>query len=105
MVSIEIIKAKYIEGYKIKLWFNNGQIRIADLENLLHGEVFEPLKDMEQFRNFIIHFNTIEWENGADLAPEYLYDLSYKTKLSIAEEKHEVYPKRISKNKATRKKQ
>ena len=37
MVSIEIIKAKYIEGYKIKLWFNNGQIRIADLENLLHG--------------------------------------------------------------------
>ena len=49
---------------------------MVDLKDELYGEVFEPLKDMERFRSFKVDpdLETIVWENGADLAPEFLYD-------------------------------
>ena len=72
---IEVIKAKYIEGYRLLLLFNNGERRIVDLSNSLKGSVYIPLKDINYFKNFSIKFNTIEWENGADFAPEYLYEI------------------------------
>jgi hypothetical protein len=38
--------------------------------------VFEPLRDPAVFSQFTIHpeFHTLVWENGADLAPEFLHD-------------------------------
>ena len=71
---IEIKKAKYISGYKLRLWFNNGAVKDVDLSDSLKGNVFVPLQDKEFFKRFSIRFNTIEWENGADFAPEYLYE-------------------------------
>ncbi len=73
---IEVVKAEYLDGYRIKLLFNNGETKIADLSHSLNGAVFAPLKDVDFFKRFSIKFNTIEWENGADLAPEYLYEIS-----------------------------
>jgi hypothetical protein len=72
---IEVIKATYLDGYRVKLLFNNGETRIADLSQSLNGSVFVPLKDINYFKNFAIKFNTIEWENGADFAPEYLWEI------------------------------
>ena len=57
------------------LLFNNGERRIVDLSQSLNGKVFEPLKNIGYFKRFSIKFNTIEWENGADFAPEYLYEI------------------------------
>ena len=71
---IEIIKAEYISGYQLRLWFNNGAVKDVDLSDSLKGNVFVPLQDKEFFKRFSIRFNTIEWENGADFAPEYLYE-------------------------------
>ncbi len=47
-----------------------------DLSQELHGEVFEPLKALEILKGFTIHpeFHTLCWPNGADLAPEFLYE-------------------------------
>ena len=73
---IEITKAEYLEGYKLRIHFNNGEIRIADLETSLEGPIFESLKSIEEFRRFSIPYNTIQWENGADFAPEFLYEIS-----------------------------
>ena len=72
---IEVTKADYLDGYRVKLLFNNGETKIADLSQSLNGAVFAPLKDIEFFKRFTIKFNTIEWENGADFAPEYLYEI------------------------------
>jgi hypothetical protein len=72
---IEVTKAEYLDGYRIMLLFNNGEKRIVDLSQSLNGEVFAPLKDIGFFKRFSIKFNTIEWENGADFAPEYLYEI------------------------------
>lgn len=76
---LEIIKAEYLSDYKLKVWFNNQQIRIVDLENSLDGEVFAPLRDKTYFKEFTIPFNTVQWDNGADFAPEYLYSISIPT--------------------------
>jgi hypothetical protein len=73
---LEIMQASYINDYKILLKFNDGAEMTVDLENELNGSVFTPLKDKSKFRKFSIVFNTIEWENGADFAPEYLYELA-----------------------------
>ena len=72
---IEVTKAEYIGGYKLLLLFKNGEQRIVDLSNSLKGTVYTPLKDMSYFKRFSIKFNTVEWENGADFAPEYLYEI------------------------------
>lgn len=72
---LEVTQAEYLEGYKLRLHFNNGEVLIVDLYSSLRGEVFAPLKDIEYFKHFSIKFNTIEWDNGADFAPEYLYQL------------------------------
>lgn len=73
---LEITKAEYIDGYRLRLFFNNGEVRIADLESLLIGEVFVPLRNIETFKNFTVKFATVTWENEADFAPEYLYENS-----------------------------
>ncbi len=73
---IYVKEAKYKGDYKIWCRFNNGENGIVDLEGELWGPVFEPLKDKERFKNFKISdvLHTIAWENGADLAPEFLYE-------------------------------
>lgn len=73
---LEINKAEYVDGYRLRLYFNNGEVRIADLESSLVGEVFVPLQDKEMFKRFTVKFATVTWENEADFAPEYLYDIS-----------------------------
>jgi Protein of unknown function (DUF2442) len=82
---LEVSSAKYIDGYRIELLFNDGERRIVDLKNSLDGPVFQPLKDLNFFKKFKINFNTIEWPNGADFAPEYLYEIAVADNLKVAE--------------------
>lgn len=82
---LEITQASYVGDFKVLLKFNNCIEMTVDLENELNGNVFKSLKDKNKFMKFSIVFNTIEWENGADFAPEYLYELGL-TQHKIASE-------------------
>ena len=77
---IWLVNAKYLKDYKLWIKFNNGEEMEIDLENHLVGEIFEPLKNLKFFKK--VRFNsdtdTIEWENGADFAPEFLYEIGKK---------------------------
>jgi hypothetical protein len=72
---LEVSKAKYLDNYRLLLTFNDGISKTVDLQNELNGKIFGPLKDMDYFKNFEIKYNTVEWKNGADFAPEYLYEI------------------------------
>ncbi len=77
---IHINTAEYVDGFKIKLSFNDGKEGIADLTDALVGPVFEHLKNQKEFTRFQVdkELDTIVWPNGADLAPEYLYFQAFK---------------------------
>ena len=72
----DIETAKYLEEYKIQLTFRDGKVGVIDLKNSLNGKVFEPLKDIENFKKFAIHpeIRILTWESGADIAPEFAYE-------------------------------
>ena len=72
---IHVTSAEYIDRYRVRVTFNNGNCGIADFENSLDGPVFFPLRDIEYFRAFKIEGHTLSWSNGADFAPEYVLDL------------------------------
>jgi len=75
-VILHVVEAKYERDYIIHLKFNDGAEGFVDLANELHGEMFAPLRDMRRFTAFKVdpELNTIVWDNGADLAPEFLRD-------------------------------
>jgi hypothetical protein len=72
---LEVSQADYLNEYRIMITFNNGVKKIVDLKNELTGSVFEPLRQLDFFRDFRVRYNTLEWANGADYAPEYLYEI------------------------------
>jgi hypothetical protein len=69
---LHVIEARYVRDYTIWLRFSDGTCGEVDLSEELTGPVFEPLRDVSAFKRFNICHHTIAWENGADLAPEYL---------------------------------
>jgi len=68
-------EAKYQGEYRIWLRFSDGVKGEVDLESELWGEVFQPLKDKARFAELSLddELETIVWPNGADFAPEFLY--------------------------------
>ena len=68
-------EAMYRRDYRIWLKFADGVEGDVDLEDELWGEVFAPLKDKARFAEFVLNeeLETIVWPNGADFAPEFLY--------------------------------
>ena len=71
-----VIRAQYRGEYRIHLVFNDGLESTVDLSPLLDGPIFEPLKDPAHFRRFFLEGGTVTWPNGADVAPETLYERS-----------------------------
>ncbi len=71
-----VVDARYVRDFMIHLRFDDGVEGDVDLENELEGEIFEPLKDPSYFRQFKVYKElfTISWPNGADFAPEFLYE-------------------------------
>ena len=70
-------KADYLKDYKVLLTFEDKKTKLVDLENHLEGEIFEPLKEISFFRSFKLseEIDTIVWENGADISPDFLYKI------------------------------
>jgi hypothetical protein len=73
-MSPRIIEARYVRDYTVHVRFADGAEGDVDLSAELYGPIFEPLKEIEVFKQFSVHpeLYTLVWPNGADLAPEFL---------------------------------
>ena len=71
-----IIKVQATDDYRLILSFDNKEKRIFDVKPILSLGRFSELNNLELFKNVRISFDTVEWDNGLDLDPEYLYEKS-----------------------------
>ncbi len=71
----KIIEAHYRNDYTVWLRFEDGVEGEVDLEAELWGDIFEALQDKAVFKTlrFDQELETLVWPNGADFAPEFLY--------------------------------
>ena len=67
----------YIGNYRLKLKFENNEVKEVDLKNYLDGAVFEPLKNIDFFKKVSLNsdIDTIIWPNNADYSPDFLYEI------------------------------
>ncbi len=76
----EIIQIEYQGGFSFRIVFDDGVSAVVDFsEYLERGPVFAPLREVEFFRQAQIEGGTIAWPNGADIAPESLYEKCLRT--------------------------
>jgi hypothetical protein len=71
-----------VNDYRLRIGFSDGAVKEVDLAGELHGDIFEPLKELDFFLQVSVNpdTRTIEWPNGADFAPEFLYETGVEIK-------------------------
>jgi len=74
-----VTEASYVSEYKLKVRFENSEVRLVDLVPHLYGPVFEPLKDLSFFKSFNVttDIDTVTWPNNADFSPDFLYEIGH----------------------------
>jgi hypothetical protein len=71
----DVIKIEYKRGFVYHVVFDDGKSGDMDFSEYVgRGPVFEPLRDTALFKKATIESGTISWPNGADIAPETLYE-------------------------------
>lgn len=73
-LSVKDVKPQ--DNYFLLLTFENGEKRQFDMKPFLHHGIFQELKDIKLFMTVKTSFDSIEWDNEADLDPELLYHKS-----------------------------
>jgi hypothetical protein len=74
---LNIIEANYLDDFRVKLLFNDGLEKVVDLKDYMNSKkhtFFQSIKRVEEFKKFKLH-KTLIWDTGADIAPEYLYNM------------------------------
>lgn len=72
---LRVTDVEYCGGYTLKLKFSDNIVKTVNLLPYLEGEVFGSLRDLSQFIQYGLTRFTIEWANGVDFAPEFLYEI------------------------------
>lgn len=71
-----VIKVKPLNDYKLEITFENNEIRIFDMKPFLDKGMYNELKNKVLFKTAKVSFDSVEWANGLDIDPEFLYTKS-----------------------------
>ena len=67
------------EDFTLTIVFDNGEEGILDMKPYLGFGVFQRIAEYEHFKTVRVSFDTIEWDQGVDLDPEFVYTRCRKT--------------------------
>lgn len=68
-----VIDVQPFPDYLLRLTFKNGEQKVFDMKPYLDIGIFQELKNEQIFKSAKVSFDTVEWENKADIDPETLY--------------------------------
>jgi len=68
-----VIDVSPLDDHRLAVRFSNGEEGILDMRPHLDFGVFQQLKEADRFRRVKVSFDTIEWDGGIDLDPEFVY--------------------------------
>lgn len=79
---LHVTNVENVKPFELELQFSDGTTKLVDLKNELYGEVFQPLQNPDFFTQVKLNTETgtIEWPNGADFAPEFLFEIGREVK-------------------------
>ena len=75
-----VVRAEHRGAFRIHLTFNDSSEATLDSRQWRDGPVCEPLKSLAYFQRFFVDGGTVVWPNGADIAPETLYEAAEATR-------------------------
>ncbi len=59
--------------YMLSVVFDNGEHGVLDMKEFLDFGVFQRIRNQDAFKRVRVAFDTIEWDCGVDLDPEFVY--------------------------------
>lgn len=79
VVPWRVVSVSARPEFSLRVAFVDGTTGEVDMQNFLGGPqttgtVFEPLRDPNVFAQVGVVMGTVQWANGADLAPDAMYD-------------------------------
>jgi len=71
-----VTSVELLGSYRLRVGFDDSSAREIDLESVLEGEIYGPLRDPAVFASVEIdpEVHTLVWPNGADFDPAILHD-------------------------------
>lgn len=66
-------KVEILKPFLLKVEFDNGESGVLDMEPYLEFGIFKRLQDVQKFGEVRVAFDTIMWDDGQDLDPEFVY--------------------------------
>ena len=73
---IWVTDAKALPDYRLWVQFSDGSNGDIDLRELIFSDrrpIILELRDSDKFAAIRVDMDTVVWDNGFDLAPEYLH--------------------------------
>ena len=61
------------DDFSLAIEFDNGESGVLDMKPFLDFGIFQRIRTYEQFKRVRVSFDTIEWDSGIDLDPEFVY--------------------------------
>lgn len=61
------------EDFTLAIVFDNGEQGVLDMKPHLGFGVFQKIGKYEKFKRVRVSFDTIAWDEGVDLDPEFVY--------------------------------
>ena len=79
----QVTAVQATDDHKLILTFDNKERRLFDIKHYLTVGRFSELRDIMVFKRAGVAFDTVEWQNGLDLDPEFLYAKSVEISESV----------------------
>lgn len=83
-MEFSVIRVEVLDDYRLRLTFEGDYEKIFNMKPYLDKGRFAELHNETLFKTAHISFDTVEWDNGWDIDPEFLFEFSESVKQPVS---------------------